>query len=87
MSKYGERFDKALTKTLKINRGLRIAMIVVFSFLLQFTAGYGIVPLIPLGLDGGPGVIVLMVALVFTHHCHLRHLFTIHPDSDKEVGS
>lgn len=26
-----------------------------------------------------------MVALVFTHHCHLRHLFTIHPGSDEEV--
>lgn len=87
MSKYGERLDKALTKTLKINRGLRIAIIVVFSFLLLYTATFGMTPVIPLGLDGGPGVIVLMVALVFTHHCHLRHLFTIHPDSDEEVGS
>ena len=66
MSKYGEKFDKALTRTLKINRGLRIAMIVVFSFLLSVTATYGMAAVILLGPgDGGPGVILLMVALVF----------------------
>ena len=40
-------------------------MIVVFSFLLLYTATFGMTPVIPLGLDGGPGAIVLMVALIF----------------------
>lgn len=80
MSKYGEKFDKALTRTLKINRGLRIAMIVVFSFLLSVTATYGMAVLILLGPgDGGPRVILLMFALVALVFLAILLIFIFRP--------